>query len=76
MCVTQALHWDRGRPARNEREARTERLHAHFIGSIAPASTTAGETPAVPVQSLTGGDSVSARCSLLTKHQGDDQYDE
>ena len=41
--------WDRGRPARNEREARKDR----FPKDYAPDSAFAGGAPAVPANHLT-----------------------
>jgi hypothetical protein len=53
--ITRALHWDRGRPARSERAARTERFEVDdFARSSHLAVLVVGEPPAVPVKSLSG----------------------
>jgi hypothetical protein len=50
--TTQALHWDRGRPARHERAARTAPFKLiTTLDSSCLAALVAGGTPAVPVKS-------------------------
>ncbi len=52
--VDDRQYWDRGRPARNERIARTTDGVECFARSLAPDGARAGETPAVPVLTLPG----------------------
>jgi len=53
--TAQALHWERGRPARNEREARARRRTLSVLRDQSHlAVLVAGGTPAVPVKSLSG----------------------
>ena len=53
--TTRALHWDRGRPARSERGARTVTSEIEiFGGAVLLAALGAGGTPAVPVKSSNG----------------------
>jgi hypothetical protein len=52
-CISQALHWDRGRPARREREARANGFEVELFAKLARLTALgAGETPAVPVKRL------------------------
>ena len=50
--VTQALHWDRGRPARRERTARTERLELTTLEIIAPYGARSGRAARGPSEEL------------------------
>ena len=52
---SQALPWDRGRPARNEREARKESIGSpSTFGKLRASGAFAGGTPAVPGKSWRG----------------------
>jgi hypothetical protein len=51
--ITRTLHWDRGRPARSERAARTARLKlSTWRDPSHLAVLAAGGPPAVPVEEL------------------------
>ncbi len=53
--IAQALHWDRGRLARSERrQARLISQKIRAPTSPSRCALVAGETPAVPVKSLSG----------------------
>jgi hypothetical protein len=59
--TTQALHWDRGRPARREHAPKPFKLSCLVERSRHVAVLVAGGTPAVPVKSLSGETQVTTR---------------
>ena len=68
--TTHALHWDRGRPARPEREARTAFLEVeHLARFLAPEGAQAGEGARGPSEEPKWLSKVSENFKRLQKEE-------